>query len=53
MKDSEKAYRDKVIGAQFIEFVRRRLVLLKELLADDGSILVAVGSHESITRLAL
>jgi len=40
MKDSEKAYRDKVIGAQFIEFVRRRLILLKELLADDGSIYV-------------
>jgi DNA modification methylase len=40
MKDKEKAYRDKVTGAQFIEFVRRRLILLKELLADDGSIYV-------------
>jgi hypothetical protein len=38
MKDSEKAYRDKVLGAQFIEFLRRRLILLRELLADDGSI---------------
>ena len=36
MKDREKAYRDKVIGAQFIEFLRRRLILLRELLADDG-----------------
>jgi len=28
MKDKEKAYRDKVLGAQFIEFLRRRLILL-------------------------
>ncbi|SNB46499.1 site-specific DNA-methyltransferase [Geobacter sp. DSM 9736] len=38
MKDKEKAYRDKVLGAQFIEFLRRRLILLRDLLADDGSI---------------
>jgi DNA modification methylase len=40
MKDKEKAYHDKVLGAQFIEFLRRRLILLRELLADDGSIFV-------------
>lgn len=40
MKDKEKAYRDKVVGAQFIEFLRRRLILLHELLADDGCIYV-------------
>lgn len=40
MKDKEKAYRDKVLGAQFIEFLRQRLILLRELLADDGSIYV-------------
>jgi DNA modification methylase len=40
MKDKEKAYRDKVLGAQFIEFLRRRLILLCELLADGGSIFV-------------
>ncbi len=28
MKDREKAYRDKIIGAQFIEFLRKRLILL-------------------------
>ena len=38
MKDKEKAYQDKVLGSQFIEFLRRRLVLLREVLADDGSI---------------
>jgi len=40
MKDKEKAYRDKVLGAQFIEFLRRRIILLHELLADDGSLYV-------------
>ena len=40
MKDKEKAYRDKVMGAHFIEFLRRRLILLHEVLADDGSIYV-------------
>lgn len=40
MKDREKAYRDKIIGAQFIEFLRRRLILLREILAEDGSIYV-------------
>ncbi|MDK2741929.1 MAG: site-specific DNA-methyltransferase [Nitrospira sp. BO4] len=34
----EKAYQDKVAGAEFVEFVRRRFVLLRELLAEDGSI---------------
>lgn len=32
------AYKDKLSGAQFLEFLRERLVLLRELLADDGSI---------------
>ena len=40
MKDREKAYRDKIIGAKFIEFLRKRLILMREILADDGSIYV-------------
>lgn len=32
----QKAYQDKVAGAQFIEFMRKRLVLIYELLSDDG-----------------
>lgn len=40
MKDREKAYRDKIIGAQFIEFLRKRLIMMREILADDGSIYV-------------
>jgi len=36
----QKAYQDKIAGAEFIEFLRKRLVFLKELLSDDGSIYV-------------
>lgn len=36
----QKAYQDKLVGAQFLEFLRKRLVLLREILADDGSIYV-------------
>lgn len=36
----QKAYQDKVVGAQFVEFLRKRLVLLRELLSDDGAIYV-------------
>ena len=46
MKDKEKAYRDKVLGAQFIEFLRRRLILLREILAEDGSIYVHLDSKK-------
>ena len=32
------AYEDSLTGAEFIEFLRTRLILLRELLAEDGSI---------------
>lgn len=38
--EGQKAYQDKVAGAEFLEWLRRRLILLKELLADNGSIYV-------------
>lgn len=34
------AYTDKLSGAEFIEFIRKRLILAKELLAEDGTIFV-------------
>lgn len=37
-KQEERAYQDKIAGARFVEFLRRRLILIRELLADDGSI---------------
>lgn len=32
------AYSDSICGSEFVEFLRERLVLLRELLASDGSI---------------
>jgi len=37
-KNGAIAYSDKLIGAEFIEFLRERLILLKELLSEQGSI---------------
>ena len=36
----QKAYQDKIAGGRFLEFLRKRLLVLRELLADDGSIYV-------------
>lgn len=36
----QKAYQDKIAGAAFIEFLRKRLILLKKLLHKEGSIFV-------------
>jgi site-specific DNA-methyltransferase (adenine-specific)/adenine-specific DNA-methyltransferase len=36
----EKAYQDKIAGARFIEFLRKRLILIRELLASDGSVYI-------------
>ena len=36
----EIAYQDKIKGAEFVEFLRKRLVFLRELLVDDGIIFV-------------
>ena len=35
-----KAYNDKKQGSEFLEFLRRRLILAREILANDGSIYV-------------
>ena len=36
----QKAYQDKIAGSKFLEFLRKRLVFLRELLSEDGSIYV-------------
>lgn len=36
----QKAYQDKVAGAEFLEFLRKRLVLAHELLSDDGNFFI-------------
>ena len=37
-RNGDIAYSDKLIGKDFIEFLRERLLLIKELLSDQGSI---------------
>ncbi|MBT9132717.1 MAG: Modification methylase DpnIIB [Firmicutes bacterium] len=44
-KGSAPAYSAKLQGAKFIEFLRKRLVFLREILADDGSIYVRTDYH--------
>ncbi len=36
----EKAFADKVAGVQFIEFLRKRFIFLREILSDNGSLYV-------------
>lgn len=40
------AYSDKKIGADFIEFLRRRLILAKKILAPDGTIYVHIDARK-------
>jgi len=48
----QKAYQDKVEGAAFLEFLRKRLIYLRELLSDDGSLFLHLdwrkGHHAKI-----
>ncbi len=39
-KDGIKSYSDKKQGAEFLEFIRKRLIIAREILSDDGSIYV-------------
>lgn len=42
-----KAYNDKKKGSEFIEFIRRRLVIAKELLSEEGTIVVHLDNKKS------
>lgn len=44
--DEQMAYQDRVIGAEFLEFVRKRLILIHELLTDDGVLFVHIDSKK-------
>jgi len=41
----QAAYSAKAKGAEFVEFIRRRIIVASELLADDGWIFVRQGYH--------
>ncbi|CAA9889498.1 Modification methylase EcaI [Candidatus Methylobacter favarea] len=46
----EHAYSDQLGFAAYLEFMRRRLILMRELLTDDGSIYVHIG-HQMVSHL--
>jgi DNA modification methylase len=45
--EDQKAYQDKISGSLFMEFIRKRLILMRELLADDGTIFVHLDNRRS------
>ncbi len=45
--EDQKAYQDKIVGAKFVEFLRKRLVILREILSDDGAIYVHMDEKKS------
>lgn len=42
----QKAYADKLSGAEFLEWLRKRLILLRETLSDNGSIFIHLDWHK-------
>lgn len=46
-KGAEKAYSDRIIGAEFVEFIRKRLILIRELMAEDAVIYVHLDEKKS------
>ena len=45
--NDEKAYSDKMKGAEFLEWLRKRLVMMREVLSSDGSIFVHLDWHKA------
>ncbi|MBE7532551.1 MAG: site-specific DNA-methyltransferase [Chloroflexi bacterium] len=44
-RNQEDAYTDLLAGARYVEFMRQRLILLRELLAEDGSIYIHLDAN--------
>lgn len=51
-RSQEHAYEDTLNNAAYLEFMRRRLILMKEVLSDEGSIYVHIG-HQMVSELKL
>jgi DNA modification methylase len=43
----QRAYRDKIAGAEFVEFLRKRLVFIRELLSDDGALYIHLDTRKA------
>lgn len=48
-RDQEHAYTDSLSGGEFVEFLRQRLILIRELLSDDGSIYLHLDNKMAFT----
>ena len=46
-KEGQKAYSDKTKGAEFVEYLRKRLIVAKEILGEEGSIFVHLDGKKS------
>lgn len=44
-RNQKSSYKDDLVGSHFIEFIRRRLILLHEILSEDGSIYVHLDNN--------
>ena len=51
-RDLEHAYDDRMGQAAYIEFMRRRLILMRECMTDDGSVYVHIG-HQMVAHLKI
>ena len=49
-RDLEHAYKDDMGFSAYLEFMRRRLILMRECMTDDGSIYVHIG-HQMLAHL--
>jgi adenine-specific DNA-methyltransferase len=48
-KDQEHAYSDNLAGAEFVEFLRERLIIIRELLSKTGSIYLHLDNKMAFT----
>jgi len=51
-RNLEHAYKDSMGKAPYLEFMRRRLILMRECLSDDGSIYIHIG-HQMVSHLKI
>lgn len=51
-RNQQHAYKDQLVSTAYFEFIRRRLVLLRELLSDEGSIYLHIG-HQMVSHLKI
>lgn len=51
-REQEYAYKDNMNNAQYIEYMRRRIILMRESLDDNGSIYIHIG-HQMVSHMKI